>query len=63
MELPNKPLMEISEVLPFFGVVENTFRSWIRRKNLPKDLILKVGASTWIRTKVLAEYLSGELAI
>lgn len=54
-------LLTIEEVLPIFKVGYQTFASWIRRGNIPKELIVKIGNTTRIRKGALEKYLNGEL--
>lgn len=62
MNLPEKPFLTVSEVLPFFGVKEDTFRTWEKRKQLPAKLIERIGHTIRIRRNILELYLNGELA-
>lgn len=62
MNLPDKPFLTISEVLPFFGVKEDTFRTWEKRKQLPERLVERIGHTIRIRRNILEQYLNGELA-
>lgn len=55
-------LLEVKDVLPYFNVGEETFRTWIKRKKLPDNLVLKIGNTTRIRKVVLEKYLNGEIA-
>jgi excisionase family DNA binding protein len=55
-------LLEVKDVLPYFGVTEETFRTWIKRKKLPENLILKIGNTIRVRKAVLDKYLNGEIA-
>lgn len=59
--LPNRPLLEIKEVLPLFNVKEDTFRKWINRKLLPEKLIQRIGNTLRIRRNILISYLEGNL--
>lgn len=59
--LPNRPLLEISEVIPLFNVKEDTFRKWIKRKLLPENLIQKIGNTLRVRKNILISYLEGNL--
>lgn len=62
MNLPEKPFLTVSDVLPFFGVNEHTFRTWEKRKQLPERLVERIGHTLRIRRNILELYLNGELA-
>ena len=54
-------LLEINDVLPILKCNEQTFRSWLDRGNLPKDLVLRIGRTIRIRKAILDKWLCGEL--
>lgn len=62
MDIPDKPFLTVNEVLPFFGVKEDTFRTWEKRKQLPEKLVERIGHTIRIRRNILKLYLNGELA-
>lgn len=54
-------LLEIKDVLPILKCNANTFRTWIKRGQLPEGLVLKIGNTQRIRKTVLLKWISGEL--
>lgn len=56
-----KELLEIKDVLLLFKCNENTFRTWITKKQLPEKLIVEIGNTKRIRSAILEKYLNGEL--
>ncbi|MDY6358452.1 MAG: helix-turn-helix domain-containing protein [Cyanobacteriota bacterium] len=54
-------LLEIKEVLPILKCTENTFRTWIKRKQLPAGLIMRIGNTQRVRANILNKWLNGEI--
>lgn len=54
-------LLEIKDVLPILGCNANTFRSWLRRGQLPKGLILEIGTTKRVRKNILEKWIKGEI--
>lgn len=50
-------LMTIDEVANFFNVKSHTVRNWMRRKQLPKDAIFKIGATVRIKRDKLEAFI------
>lgn len=53
-------LLEIKDVLPILKCNENTFRTWMQRKQLPENLIIEIGHTKRIRKNVLEKWVNGE---
>lgn len=51
-------LMTIEETANFFSVKPHTIRNWIRRGELPKEAIFKIGATVRIRKNKLEDFIS-----
>lgn len=58
--LDNENLLTIEEVAEIFKTKPSTIRSWIRRKDLPKNLIFKVGGIVRVRKQLLEKFIAGE---
>ena len=61
IKLPNKPLINVSEALPFFDITDKTFRLWIEKDYFPTNMIIRNGNTIKIRTNILEKYLLGDL--
>lgn len=59
--LENENLLTLKETAAIFKTKESTVRSWIRRKDLPQNLILKIGGIVRIRKPLLEKFIGGEL--
>lgn len=59
--LENENLLTIKEAAAIFKTQESTIRSWIRRKNIPPQLIFKIGGVVRIRKPLLEKFILGEL--
>lgn len=59
--LENGNLLTIKEASVIFKTKESTVRSWIRRKEMPPQLIMKIGGIVRIRKSLLEKFISGEL--
>ena len=59
--LENENLLTIKEAATIFKTQESTVRSWIRRKNIPPQLIFKVGGVVRIRKPLLEKFILGKL--
>ncbi len=59
--LENENLLTIKEAATIFKTQESTVRSWIRRKNIPPQLIFKIGGVVRIRKPLLEKFILGEL--
>lgn len=59
--LENENLLTIKEAASIFKTQESTLRSWIRRKDLPPNLVLKIGGVVRIRKLLLEKFITGEL--
>ena len=57
--LENSNLLTIKETAAIFKTQESTVRSWIRRKDLPHNLILKIGGIVRVRKNLLEQFISG----
>lgn len=53
-------LLTIEEVAEIFKTKSSTIRSWIRRKDLPQNLIFKLGGIVRIRKQLLEKFIAGE---
>lgn len=51
-------LMTVEEVAEFFNVKPHTVRNWMRRGQIPKEAIFKIGATVRIRKNQLEEFIS-----
>mgnify|MGYP002867573298 FL=1 len=58
--LNNENLLTIEETAEIFKTKSSTIRSWIRRKDLPQNLIFKVGGIVRIRKQLLEKFIAGE---
>ncbi len=58
MEEIKMELMTIEETANFFSVKPHTIRNWIRRGELPKEAIFKIGATVRIRKNKLEDFIS-----
>ena len=58
--LDNENLLTIEETAEIFKTKPSTIRSWIRRKDLPQNLIFKVGGIVRIRKQLLEKFIAGE---
>jgi excisionase family DNA binding protein len=56
--LENNNLLTIKETATIFKTQESTVRSWIRRKDIPPKLILKIGGVVRVRKNLLEKYIS-----
>lgn len=54
-------LLDIKDVLPIIGCTEKTFRTWLRRGQLPKGLILEIGTTKKVRPVILEKWINGEV--
>lgn len=61
MTTNNEQLLEIKDVLPILKVNNNTFRSWMRRNQLPQGLVLEIGNTKRIRKIILDKWLAGDV--
>ena len=52
-------LLTIKEAADIFSVKESTVYSWIRRKNFPQEVILKIGATIRLRKLALETFING----
>ena len=59
--LENGNLLTIKEASVIFKTKESTLRSWIRRKEMPPQLIMKIGGIVRIRKHLLEKFIAGEL--
>ena len=59
--LENENLLTIKEAAAISKTQESTVRSWIRRKNIPPQLIFKIGGVVRIRKPLLEKFILGEL--
>jgi len=50
-------LMTIPEVANYFEVKPHTVRNWIRRKQIPREAVFKIGATVRIRKNVLEKFI------
>ena len=50
--------MTIEEVAKMFEVKPHTVRNWLRKKQLPKEAVLKIGATVRIKKKELENFIS-----
>lgn len=50
-------LMKVEEVAKLFEVKPHTIRNWIKRKQIPKEAILKIGATVRIKRKELESFI------
>jgi len=50
-------LMTIQEVADYFNVKPHTVRNWMRRGEIPKEAIFKIGATVRIRKHVLENFI------
>lgn len=50
-------LMTIEDVASFFSVKPHTIRTWIRRKQIPKEAIFKIGATVRIKKQELEKFI------
>ena len=50
-------LMTISEVAGYFDVKPHTIRNWIKRKQIPKEAVFKIGATVRIRKNELEKFI------
>lgn len=55
-------LLEIKDVLPILNCNPNTFRTWMKRGQLPKGLILEIGNTKKVRKNILDKWLAGEIS-
>jgi predicted DNA-binding transcriptional regulator AlpA len=60
-DLLDMRLLDIKDVIHLFGCNENTFRTWIKRGQLPEKMIQRIGNTLKIRKAVLEQYLKGEI--
>jgi len=51
-------LMTIEDVAIFFSVKPHTVRNWIRREQIPKEAVFKIGATVRIRKNALEKFIS-----
>ena len=58
--IDNENLLTIEETAEIFKTKPSTIRSWIRRKDLPQNLIFKVGGIVRIRKQLLEKFIAGE---
>ena len=58
--IDNENLLTIEETAEIFKTKPSTVRSWIRRKDLPQNLIFKVGGIVRIRKQLLEKFIAGE---
>ena len=49
--------MTIQEVAVYFNVKNHTVRNWIKRKQIPKEAVFKIGATVRIRKNVLENFV------
>lgn len=49
--------MTIQEVADFFNVKPHTVRNWMRRGQIPKEAVFKIGATVRIRKQVLEGFI------
>lgn len=61
MDFPTKPLINISEALPYFETNDKTFREWIKKDLLPDKMIMRMGKTIKIRTNIMKQYILGEI--
>lgn len=59
--LENGNLLTIKEASAIFKTKESTLRSWIRRKEMPPQLIMKIDGIVRIRKHLLEKFIAGEL--
>ena len=57
----NDGLLEIKDVLPILKCNADTFRTWIKRGQLPKGLILEIGHTKRVRVNILNKWINGEI--
>ena len=58
--IDNENLLTIEETAEIFKTKPSTIRSWIRRKDLPQNLIFKVGGIVRVRKQLLDKFIAGE---
>ena len=58
--IDNDNLLTVEQVAEIFQTKPSTIRSWIRRKDLPQNLIFKVGGIVRIRKPLLDKLIAGE---
>jgi len=61
LSIANDNLLTIKETAEIFKTQESTIRSWIRRKNLPPELVFKLGGIVRIKKPLLEKFIGGEL--
>ena len=61
LSIANENLLTIKETSEIFKTQESTIRSWIRRKNLPPELVFKLGGIVRIKKPLLEKFIGGEL--
>lgn len=50
-------LMTIENTALYFNVKPHTIRNWIRRGQIPKEAVFKIGATVRIRKQVLENFI------
>ena len=58
--LDNDDLLTIEETAKVFKTKESTVRTWIRREQLPPNLVFKIGGIIRIRKPLLEKFVKGE---
>lgn len=51
-------LMTIIEAAKIFGVKTSTFRTWVFRKQIPEDLVIRVGNTVRIKKDKLEKFIN-----
>ncbi|MBE7711221.1 MAG: helix-turn-helix domain-containing protein [Cyanobacteria bacterium SIG31] len=59
--LDNDNLLTIEETAKIFKTQISTVRTWIRRKQLPPDLVFRIGGIVRVRKPLLEKFIKGEL--
>ena len=54
-----KELLTVEQVAKLFGVTPHTVRNWMRRGQLPKDAVFKIGATVRIKKDQLNNFIFG----
>jgi excisionase family DNA binding protein len=50
-------LMTVEEVASYFNVKPHTVRNWMRRGEIPKEAIFKIGATVRIKKNQLQDFI------
>lgn len=51
-------LMTVNEAAKLFHVSHDTFRTWMKRDQIPQNLFIRIGSTIRVKRKQLEEYIN-----